>query len=250
LGGPDPVALLEAIADAETLRGRYGEALASYERAAAMGPPDRVAEFEHRLGALYLRRGALELADIHLSAARARLPAGPSRLRALVLGDQSLLALRRDALDTAASLARSALRAGRAAGDPAAEAQAENLLAMVARRRGDIQLARRHLRRSLERAGIADGPWARIGALNSMALLEREAGNLDGALALTDEALRRCVVAGDRHREAALRNHRADVLHALGRRREADEEQVRAVTAFAEVGESATEPEIWKLVEW
>jgi ATP/maltotriose-dependent transcriptional regulator MalT len=121
---------------------------------------------------------------------------------------------------------------------------------MVARRRGDFDLARRHLRRSLDRAGVADRLWARISALNSLALLERAAGDLQAALALTDEALRRCVVAGDRHLEAALRNHRADLLHALGRLRESDEEQLRSVTAFAEVGGSGSEPEIWKLVEW
>jgi DNA-binding SARP family transcriptional activator len=250
LDGDDPVALLAAIGDAETLHGRYGEALVTYERAAALAPPERVAEFEHRLGALHLRRGALELADLHLAAALARLAPGPSRLRALVIADRGLVALRRASLDEAASLARRALRAGHAAGDPEAEAQAENVLAMVARRRGDLALARRHLRRSLDRAAVTDGPWARIGALNSLALLERAAGNLEDALALTDDALRRCVVAGDRHREAALRNHRADLLHELGRRPDAEAEQLRAVGAFADVGESTSEPGIWKLVDW
>jgi DNA-binding SARP family transcriptional activator len=250
LGNGESVALLAAIGDVETLRGRYGDALAMYERAAALAPSERVAEFEHRLGALHLRRGALELAELHLSAALARLAAGPSALRASVLADRSLVALRRGDATAAAQLAEASADTARAAADPEGEAQAENLLAMVARRAGDVERARRHLRRSLERAGVADGPWARIGALNSLALLERAAGNLDDALALTDEALRRCVVVGDRHREAALRNHRADLLHALGRRREADEELVRSVTAFAEVGESGVEPEIWKLVDW
>jgi tetratricopeptide (TPR) repeat protein len=111
--------------------------------------------------------------------------------------------------------------------------------------------ARRHLRRSLERAGLSDRPDARVAALNNLALLERVAGNLDDALALTEEALRRCVAHGDRHREAALRNNRADLLHALGRPREAQEELVRSVTAFADVGDRvAFEPEIWKLVDW
>jgi len=98
---------------------------------------------------------------------------------------------------------------------------------------------------------VADDPGARVVALNHLALLERAVGNLDDSLALTDEALRRCTVLGDRHREAALRNNRADLLHALGRPREAAEEQVRSVTAFAEVGDrQGFEPEIWKLVDW
>jgi tetratricopeptide (TPR) repeat protein len=111
-------------------------------------------------------------------------------------------------------------------------------------------VARRHLRRSLELAARADNPGARIAALNNLALLDRAVGDLDSALALTDEALRRCVIVGDRHREAALRNNRADLLQALGRRAEAEDELVRSVVAFADVGEQEFEPEIWKLVDW
>ena len=54
-----------------------------------------------------------------------------------------------------------------------------------------------------------------------------------------------------RHREAALRNRHADLLHAAGREDEAMRELKAAVTLFAEVGEQGKlEPEIWKLVEW
>jgi tetratricopeptide (TPR) repeat protein len=122
---------------------------------------------------------------------------------------------------------------------------------MLARRGGDVDAARRHLRRSIERAGLADDPSGHVAALNNLALLERAAGNLGSALELTDDALRRCVLIGDRHREAALRNNRADLLHALGRQREAAEELIRSVTAFGEVGDQqGFEPEIWKLVDW
>jgi hypothetical protein len=59
------------------------------------------------------------------------------------------------------------------------------------------------------------------------------------------------VALGDRHREAALRNHLADLLHAAGRGEEAMAELKAAVTIFAEVGEEGKlEPEIWKLSEW
>lgn len=251
LGHPDPAALHEAIGDVETLHGRYGEALAAYEQGAALASRDGVPRFESRLGGLHLRRGALDLADLHLAAALARLPDGRSVLRGRVLADASLVAVRRGDAVAAARLARSSLREARLADDAEGEAQAENLLAMLARRAGDVDRARRHLRRSLDRAGQLDDPGARVAALNNLALLERAVGHLDDALSLTDEALRGCALVGDRHREAALRNNRADLLHALGRRREAVEELTRSVTAFAAVGEASTlDPAIWKLVDW
>jgi DNA-binding SARP family transcriptional activator len=251
LGHPEQVGLYEALGDVETLRGRYGEALVAYEAGAALAPAERVAGFEQRLGQLHLRRGALELADLHLSAALDRPGASGGALRGRLLADRSLVALRRDDTETAARLARAALRAARRSGDLEAESQAENLLAMVARRAGDPAGARRHLGRSLTQATAARHAPAQVAALNNLALLERSVGDLERALELAEEALRRSVAVGDRHREAALRNNRADLLHALGRRAEAEEELTRAVTAFAEIGErQGPEPEIWKLVEW
>jgi tetratricopeptide (TPR) repeat protein len=251
LGHPDRVALIEALGDAETLAGRYGEAMAAYELGAALADDDRVADFEHRLGSLHLRRGAVELADLHLSAALARLATNASVLRGRVLADRSLVAARTERSDEAAELANAALATARAATDPETEAQAENVLGMLARRAGRASAARDHLHRSLDRAGAARRLSAQVAALNNLALVERSVGDLDAALAFADEALRRSVAVGDRHREAALRNNRADLLHALGRRAEAEAEQMRAVAAFAEVGERpGFEPEIWKLVDW
>ena len=251
LGCPERVELYAAIGDAETFLGRYGEALVAYELGAALADPAGVAWFELRLGSLHLRRGALELAELHLAAALARVGDVPSPVRARVLTEYGLVAVRRGDESVARKAADEALAVAQASADTESEAQAENLLAMLARRAGDGDAARRHLRRSLERAGLSDGPSARLGALNNLALLERAAGNLDTALDLTDEALRRCVHMGDRHREAALRNNRADLLHAMGRQDEAAQELVRSVTAFGEVGDrTGFQPEIWKLVDW
>jgi hypothetical protein len=57
---------------------------------------------------------------------------------------------------------------------------------------------------------------------------------------------------GDRHREAALHNNLADLLHATGLEEEAMFELKQAVILFAEVGLDSgnTQPEIWKLMEW
>ena len=249
--GDDPVVgLHEALGDVETLLGRYGEALAAYEHEAAHAGPDRLAQLEHRLGSLHLRRGAFGLADLHLAAALSRLDPGPSPLRARVLADRSLVAVRRGDPIGAERLARASRREARRTGDPETHSQAENLLALLARRSGDLGAARRHLQRSLDLAARADNAGARVAALNNLALLERAVGNLESALALTEEALRRCLLLGDRHHEAALRNNRADLLQALGRRSEAEDEVVRSVVAFADVGEAGFEPEIWKLVDW
>ena len=69
-------------------------------------------------------------------------------------------------------------------------------------------------------------------------------------LELTRTALELCAAQGDRHREAALRNNLADLLHAAGRAEEAMGELKRAVTLFAEVGGGEPQPEVWKLARW
>ena len=57
---------------------------------------------------------------------------------------------------------------------------------------------------------------------------------------------------GDRHREAALHNNLADLLHQAGRTSDAMSELKQAVTIFAEIGENGggMQPDPWKLVEW
>jgi len=56
---------------------------------------------------------------------------------------------------------------------------------------------------------------------------------------------------GDRHREAALRNNMADLLHVAGRPDDAMAQLKRAVAIFAEVGAADPErAEIWKLSRW
>ena len=72
------------------------------------------------------------------------------------------------------------------------------------------------------------------------------------AIALTARALGLCSEQGDRHREAALHNNLADLLHRTGRDPESMDHLKRAVTIFAEVGDETggMQPEVWKLVEW
>jgi hypothetical protein len=69
---------------------------------------------------------------------------------------------------------------------------------------------------------------------------------------LAEAAMTIYAAQGDCHREAALHNTLADLLHATGRAEAAMAHLKRAVAIFAEIGADAGElqPEIWKLVEW
>jgi tetratricopeptide (TPR) repeat protein len=92
----------------------------------------------------------------------------------------------------------------------------------------------------------------RAAAANNLALAAREGGDLDQAQAWTEEALALSVTQGDRHREAALHNNLADLLHLRGRSQEAIPHVKAAVSIYAEIGVEAgsVRPEIWKLTEW
>ena len=77
-------------------------------------------------------------------------------------------------------------------------------------------------------------------------------GETARGLDLLAEALQRCVELGDRHREEALHNNMADLLHAAGREEEAMDHLKQSVTIYTEIGtgQDTWQPEIWKLTEW
>jgi DNA-binding SARP family transcriptional activator len=254
LGHPDPAGLNESIGEVHTLMGRYAAALASYETAAAVAEPDRLAGIEHRLGAVHHRLGHWDRADRHFEAALQAVGRdGGKRARsARILADRSLNAHDGGRSDQARELARRALDLAEAAEDPEALAQAHNILGILASRSADRAEALRHLERSLAIAETLPDPSARVAALNNLSLVHGSAGGMDRALELADEALVLCGAQGDRHREAALHNNLADLLHAADRAEEAMSHLKQAVAIFSEVGQEAGEiqPEIWKLVEW
>lgn len=247
LGSRHVARLHEAIGDLLTLAGAYGDALASYEAAAAHADTEELPEIEHRLGQLHLRRGAWELADAALASALERLN-GSQRARALA--DRSLAAHRTGDHAAAATLAESALGFAREADDRPALAQAHNLLGMLASQRGESG-ATDHLSRSLDLAVSASDRDAEIAARNNLALALARDGDPEAALRQLRLALEVCTTIGDRHREAALRNNLADLLHAMGRQAESMAELKLAVAIFAEVGEAGKlEPEVWTLSAW
>jgi tetratricopeptide (TPR) repeat protein len=102
---------------------------------------------------------------------------------------------------------------------------------------------------------------ARVAALNNLALAYGDQGKHAEALSLAESALRLCAQKGDRHREAALLNNLADLLHRSGQSEAAMQHLKKAVVIFAEIGQAdlrpgpagpavATSAEIWKLTEW
>lgn len=106
--------------------------------------------------------------------------------------------------------------------------------------------------RGLALAEALPDPSSRIAALNNLALAHADSSDLTRATTLAGEALTLCVALGDRHREAALRNNLADLLHAAGCGEEAMAQLKQAVVIFAEIGEQVGDgqPEIWRPTEW
>ena len=112
--------------------------------------------------------------------------------------------------------------------------------------------ARDHLGQSLALSEETGSPAARVAALNNLAHLYAGSDDAATALNLLEQALTLCRQQGDRHHEAALLNHRADVLHQIGRQEEAMASLKESVAIYAEIGLEAGDwqPEIWKLTEW
>lgn len=240
--------MLVALGDLHTLHGEYAKAIESYAAAVASAPPAARSEIEHRIAEVHHRRGEWGEAERHYAAALK--DGGDAAEGARVLADWSLAAHRGGDTDRARRLARDALGLAKSAGDTRALAQAHNILGVLARDRDERASARRHLEQSLDLAERLADPSVRIAALNNLALECARSGELERAVALTEQALAACVAQGDRHREAALHNNLADLLHRLGRKSEAMRHLKRAVTIFSGIPESAREPEVWKLVAW
>ncbi len=252
LGHPDVVALHCDIGDLETLLGEYSAALASYEKAAALCTSDEMPLIEHRLGNVYARRGEWRSAASHYEEADAASAEAEmdSAWQSLLSADWSLAALRMGEAARARALAAQALELAEESSDLHAVAQAHNILGILMSE--DVAEARAHLEQSLAAATQLNAPMLRVAALNNLAHLWQKSGNLDDAIACAQAALDLCVTLGDRHHEAALHNHLADLLHAADRSAEATAHVRQAVLIYAEIGveAGAVQPEIWKLSEW
>jgi DNA-binding SARP family transcriptional activator len=242
-----------AVGDELTVLGRYHQALAEYETAAAASDCDdaTAATIEHKLAEVHHRLGGWALADAHLDAALDLLVPGDHAGRARVQSDQAVVAYRLGAHDRAAALGSAALAAAQQAGDPEAIAQSLNVLGMLAARDGDPAAAERHLRASLAQARDMADQIAVVAALNNLARLLADTGRADEGLGLAREALLLGSELGDQHRVAALHTNLADLLHQTGHGEEALAHLKDAARGFAAVDPGVPpNPEIWTLVEW
>jgi tetratricopeptide (TPR) repeat protein len=137
-------------------------------------------------------------------------------------------------------------------GDVQGLAQAYSMLRILDNSFGRRESAHEKLSRSLNLAEALPDPGARVAALHNLAFVHWHDGDIEEASRLSAEALALCASQGDRHREAALHNTMADLLHASGSSEEAMDHLKRAVTIYAEIGveAGAVRPEVWKLTEW
>jgi len=234
--------------------GRYTEALAEFETAAAVvsdGDRAELAVIEHKLAEIQHRLGNWHLAAAHLAAVQDLLPDDSPGLRARAGADQALVAFHAGDAGAAASLAATALAAATDAADGGAAAQALNVLGMVAAREGQAADAERCLRASLERARELSESSTVVAALNNLGRLLADTGRAKEALTAAREALAVGRQLGDQHRLAALHTNLADLLHAAGQQDEAMDHLKEAARRFAAVDAgSGLRPEIWTLVEW
>jgi tetratricopeptide (TPR) repeat protein len=263
-----------ALGEVLVVLGRYREALAEFETAAALagasgsdgadasdGADDDEsasagdlavqAGIEHKLADVHHRLGDWDLSEAHLAVVT-ELVAGaePGRL-ARAEADRAVVAYRRGDTEQAAAFGRAALSSARAAADRGATAQALNVLGMLAARVGDTAAAETYLRDSLAEARQRPELGAAVAALNNLARLLAETGRNGEALQVAAEALELGSELGDQHRVAALHTNMADLLHADGQGDAAMAHLKEAARRFAsvDVGDGPR-PEIWTLVEW
>jgi DNA-binding SARP family transcriptional activator/tetratricopeptide (TPR) repeat protein len=262
-----------ALGEVLVVLGRYREALAEFETAAALAGAaegtgtrdgaddaeerasdgDRAvqASIEHKLADVHHRLGDWDLAEAHLAVVTELVAAAePGRL-ARAEADRAVVAYRRGDVAQAAAFGQAALSCARAAADRGATAQALNVLGMLAARAGDTAGAETYLRNSLAEARQRPELGATVAALNNLARLLAETDRNGEALQVAAEALELGSELGDQHRVAALHTNMADLLHAGGQGDAAMTHLKEAARRFAsvDVGD-APRPEIWTLVEW
>ncbi len=251
LGRPGAAATHARIGELRARIGEYPAAITSLETAAAIADPPDLPAIEVALGRVHRRRGDLRAAASHVSAALDS-PGLTDALRARALVELSLVALRAGDLEAAGAAAIGAREFAARVADPHLSGVAERLVGLVAWSRDDLVEARRALERAVTLAGDDPDPTALIAAVTALAITLAASGAVDEALATSETAIEACRRIGDRHLEAAVENHVADILHDGGRQDDAMVHLKRAVALFAEIGEGAPQPDpgIWALAAW
>ena len=247
LGHPAPAELHARVGDLRTRIGDYAAATRAYEAAAALADPELLPRIEAALARTHLRAGDLAAAEAHLDAALAG--SSEPAWRAACLAERAVIRRRAGDREGAARAASEAESAAEAAGDRRVIGAARRMAGLVALDAGDARTAVAHLEAALEAASDDGDPSAAIAALTGLAMATAATGDVDGALERGEQAVAACRRIGDRHLEAAVENHVADLLHDAGRDDEAFEHLRRSVEAFSEFDGDAADPDpgVWML---
>ena len=251
LGIPDAAVAHARIGELRSRLGEYPAAIAALEIAAALASSSSLPAIEVALGRVHRRRGDLVAAASHLGSALAS-PDLTEALRARALVERSVVALRAGDLGVAGIAASDAREVAAHVGDPHLAGVAERLVGLVAHGQGDLAGAREALERSVVLAANDPDPTASIAAQTGLALTLAAGGSVDDAVTSATEAIEACRRIGDRHLEAAVENHLADMLHDASRLDDSMDHLKRAVALFAVIGEGDLErdPGIWALAAW
>lgn len=251
LGNPETVTIHVRVGELRSRLGEYPAAISALETAAALSEASQLPAIEIALGRVHRRRGDLVAAASHLASALSS-SGLTDALRARALVERCVVGLRAGDLGVAGTAAAEAREVTARLGDPHLEGVAERLVGLVAQARGDVEVARGAFERSVTLAASDPDPTASIAALTALALTLARDGSVDDGVATATSAIDACRRIGDRHLEAAVENHLADMLHDAGRPDDSMVHLKRAVALFAEVGEGAPqrEPGIWALAAW
>lgn len=247
LGHPAVAQIHTAIGELATRVGDYDRAIGAFEAAAAVCEPAELPLIEAALARAHLRRGDLVAADRHLEAAL--LGVTDDAWRAARLVERAAIRRRTGDFTSAIAAAAEASSLADGAGDPVIGGAARRVAGLLALDRGDATGAMRDLETAVVASAADPEPSAQVAALTGLALATAASGDVDRAVGRGLEAIAVCRRIGDRHLEAAVENHLADVLHAAGRDDDALDHLRRAVEAFADVGGDPADPDpgIWML---
>jgi DNA-binding SARP family transcriptional activator len=233
--------------------GRYRQALAQYELAAAAleDDPAGSAEVDRRIAQVHARLGSHDLALEHLVAAAAALePLADPPARARVAADRGLVLLAAGDVGAAGAAARDAVRLAQEGGTAGEMAYALNVAGLSSLAAGDAPEALAAFDEAVGHSSAADPRELLIGMHANRARALLQDGRPHEALADAERALALAREAADVHLLGWVASGTADALHALGRDDEAEALLTESAAALTAVAEPAQVPQVWLLPPW
>jgi DNA-binding SARP family transcriptional activator len=238
LGHPDVAGIHLALGEIAMVAGDYGTAITELNASAARAEGPTLAAAENRLGEVHRLLGRFEVAEEHFTRSAEAEPTYA------LYADWALLRHRLGDLDGANGFAATAMELSGGSATSGQLSRVHNIIGVVSQDPAD---AATHLDMALQ---MADDDLLRLAALNNKAYLTAEGGDIEGAVEMVNEAVGIAKRTGNRHREAALHDHLADLHHRAGREAEAEAALTEAVSLFSGIGTGEWHPEVWLLSRW